>query len=365
MYSLLRSILFQLNPELAHHWVKASGFVWPSFLVSKLTHVRSSRLEVNVSGIHFSNPVGLAAGFDKNAEMISMLYSLGFGFLELGSVTLKKCEGNPQPRIFRLPKDKSMINRMGLPNVGVDDFVSNILKSKARFPLLVNVAKAPSSVSKTPEKSIEEIIHVLQKIPEVGSIVILNLSCPNTSDGKTFESPGSFEKLAKEVALFRKEKKEARPYWIKISPDLEDDDRTKIIEKAIDHGMDGFVVGNTSTSRENLTTSKQQLQKIGHGGLSGAAITERSNQQLEKVFRQVGDSKTLVGVGGIMGLKDLAAKLARGASLFEVYTGLIYGGPLFIRRLNRGLDALCHRLGVKNYLELRGQRGVELVTKDI
>ena len=363
MYSILKKFLFTLEPETAHHFIKMAGKAAPKGLLSRITRVKDSVLKTSIDGVEISNPVGLAAGFDKNAEMAGFLFALGFGYLELGSVTNHPCAGSPRPRIFRLPKDESLMNRMGLPNVGVERFAVNFSKIKARIPCGINIAKNPfvggngSGMLQT-ARGIEEYVRTFVRVAPLGAYFVLNLSCPNTNDGKTFEDPKSFADLAREILLVRKDLHVAKPVLIKLSPDIDRKQLTALVEAAVKYGFEGFVVSNSTACHPHLKTSGDELKKIGRGGLTGKALHQAANNQLKNVFDIVGRDKILIGVGGIMGIRDLLLKLSLGASLVQVYTGLVYRGPCFVRDLNRDLADFCRQQGVGNYIELRGLKEI-------
>ncbi len=357
IYSLFKPFLFSLNPELAHAFVKTSGKVVPSFLLKTLTQYQSPRLQVPFKKLPFENPIGLAAGFDKNGDMIPFLSSLGFGFLELGSVTAYPCDGNPKPRIFRLPQDQSLINRMGLPNAGVDAFVKKF--KKTQIPCGINIAKTPDFVAppkdKKKLKGLDDYLATYKKVAGLGSYIVLNLSCPNTKDNETFEDPKVFAELADEIGVERRKGGYQEPVFIKLSPGLAED-LPKIVDLAVKQGFDGFVVSNTTPNRPLLKASPRVLEKIGRGGLSGKALASLSNAQIKRVYDIVGKEKIIMGVGGIVSFEDLLEKMASGASLFQIYTGLIYRGPFFIHELLKKLDRYCKKMGVESYCDLVGEK---------
>lgn len=290
--------------------------------------------------------------------MTSGLSALGFGYLELGSVTAFSSPGNLRPRIFRLPRDKSLINRMGLPNIGATAFAKKMSAIKVDIPYGVNIAKTPLHLVKRtkPLSSIDDYLTTLEATQNLGAYFVLNLSCPNTEDGATFEDPASFSELITEIKSAQKKHTTPKPLLIKLSPDLEKKKLTRLIEIAEKNDIDGYVLTNTSRSRDKLKTTETELGKIGLGGLSGAALTQMANQQLKTVYDLVGKRKILIGVGGIMGFADLLTKISCGASLFQIYTGLIYRGPFFVRDLNKKLAAYCREHGVKNYRDLVGEK---------
>lgn len=357
MYSLLRNFLFSLHPEFAHDLVKSTSPVIPKFLLSKLTHFESPRLHCSVGKQALLNPIGLAAGFDKNGGLVNFLEAIGFGYLELGSVTALPCDGNPKPRIFRLPLDQSLINRMGLPNIGAQKFETQFAKLKPAIPIGINISKTPNFAQPEKKLSVEDdYITTFRNVHRFASYIVLNLSCPNSGESKLLEDPTEFLPLAKAIAKEREISKFKNPLLIKISPDLDKPSLHKLVDLACKYDFDGFVLTNTTTQRPLKRTLQKKILDIGRGGLSGQALREMSNSQLHMVFDIVGRNKLLIGVGGIMGFEDLLQKLKCGASLFQVYTGFIYNGPLFVKQLNQQLDAHCKKLGVKNYMELVGEK---------
>lgn len=358
MYTILKRILFNLNPETAHLLAKHASKLAPVNILSKHTTVSSNALKASLGKTKLKNPIGLASGFDKNAEMLDFLQALGFGFLELGSITASACKGNPKPRIFRLPKDKSIINRMGLPNIGANAFAQRLKRLKTKVPYGINIAKTPDFAQQKDsvvKNGIDDFLETFKATHHLGSYIVFNLSCPNTHDNKTFEDPKLFVSLAKEIKDIKKDLKVTKPVLIKLSPDLKTKNLSNLVDQAIKFGFDGFVLTNTTTSRTNLKTKQKTLLNIGMGGLSGKALNEISTKQLKNVFNITGRKKILIGTGGIMGFDDLLSKFANGASLVQIYTGFIYEGPLFIKRLNEELALFCKKRGLKSYKELVGK----------
>lgn len=357
MPSLLTRLLFQFEPETAHGVVKILAKVTPPALISPFTQIKNPVLHAKIGNTPLENPIGLAAGFDKNGDMIGLLEALGFGFLELGSISAFSCDGNPKPRIFRLLEDQSLINRMGLPNIGADAFFAKMQRQKTTKPIGVNIVKTPDfALNPNPKiNGIEDFLQSFAKLYALGNYMVLNLSCPNTNETKTFESPELFLELAREVANKRKDFSQKKPVLIKLSPDLEAGSLQTIVELACKFDFDGFVLTNTTTRRDALKTSAAKIQKIGRGGLSGHALTALANDKIKQVYEMVENKKIIMAVGGIMSFEDLLTKLKLGASLFQVYTGMIYHGPFFIKKLNRELADFCEKQGVKNYTELVGK----------
>ncbi len=357
-YSVLKSLLFKLDPEIAHNLVKVTSSFTPTSLVSAFTEVRSRTLRTTLGEAPLKNPIGLAGGFDKNADLIPFLRSLGFGFLELGSVTALSCTGRDKPRIFRLPKDQSLINRMGLPNHGAENFAKKMAAMDAKIPYGVNIAKTPDFAQEKGKilSGIDDFLTTFRRVYFLGCYTVLNLSCPNSEDGRSFEDPKLAGELLAEIQAAKKEVGSKKPLLIKLSPDSDDKTFTRLIDVALKNDVDGFVLTNTTTSRADLVTAGNQIKKIGMGGLSGKALFAASNQKLKTAFEIVDTKKILIGVGGIMSFEDVLEKFACGASLVQIYTGFIYNGPLFVRELNKKLVAHCKKMGLNSYRELVGRR---------
>lgn len=354
MYSLVKKLLFSLDPETAHHFIKSLRLLSPNFLLKQFFEIKHSCLATQIGDTKLSNPIGLAAGFDKNAEMIPFMEALGFGFLEIGSITSKYVEGNPRPRIFRLYDDESIINRMGLPNDGAKEITHNLSKVKSKIPLGINIAKTPKE-SKSSKEGIDDYLETLNQVNKFGSYLAINLSCPNTGDGKTFEDPELFQDLVSEIYQLRKDKNILKPVLIKLSPDTHSENLKKIVETSLKLNFDGFIISNTSTDRKKLKTEKEKIDAIGRGGLSGKALLEKSNQTLSFVRNICGPDKMIMGVGGIMDFDSFLSKLRSGADLVQVYTGLIFNGPEFIKNLNIELIKYCQKRGYTHFSEIRSE----------
>lgn len=346
-----------MDPETAHHAVKAVAKTAPTAMIRALAGFEHPTLAAKLGDTNLKNPIGLAAGFDKNGEMISFLEALGFGFLELGSVTALPCRGNPKPRIFRLPADESLINWMGLPNVGADEFAKNFKNRKAKIPCGLNIAKTPDfafeAAKRKPKTGVEDFLETYAKLAGLGHYTVFNLSCPNTGESVLFESPELFPVLGREIVQANHRLKDKKPVLLKLSPDLWEKDLAKVVETALKLGFDGFVVANTTRSRAGLKTPITGEIKD-RGGLSGRGLKKAANAQLARVYNITGKNAILIAVGGIMSFDDLLEKFALGASLCQIYTGLIYNGPFFVKELNRKLAAFCEDNDLQSYRELVG-----------
>ncbi len=316
MYKLLRPLLFRYDPEDIHdamiHWGKWGGKLWMQKIFRWLYAYDNPMLQTKVCGISFPNPVGLAAGFDKNGVLVDFLSALGFGFLEIGSVTALPWKGNPKPRIFRLPKDNALINSMGLPNEGAENITERLNGKKHDIPWGINIAKTPSR----DEKEIDDFCTAYKKLYNIADYVTLNLSCPNTPDGKTFEVE-TLEHLLHEIVRLKK----GKPIFLKLSPDLSYNKVNNILELGGDYFVDGYVVGNT--------------RKTPQGGLSGKPLQRKTTEMIRYIYKQC--QPVIIGVGGIFSADDAYEKITAGAALVQVYTGLIYEGPGLVKNIKKGL----------------------------
>ncbi len=339
MYKLfIRPILFLINPEKVHHLIiKVIKYCFQYAIFSKIIErfylIRDERLKRDLCGLTFDNPVGLAAGFDKNAEFYNEFASFGFGCIEIGTVTLKAQPGNPKPRSFRLKKDQALINRMGFNNNGVEEAKRQLEKSH-KIIIGGNIGKNTA----TPNgKAYKEYKEVFSELYESVDYFVVNVSCPNISDLSKLQDQEMLEQILQELVIYRSRQKNKRPIFLKISPDLNTqqiDETIKVIEKT---GIDGVVVSNTTVSREGLITSKAKIDKIGNGGLSGLPIRDRSTQMIQYISDHTEGKLPIIGVGGIMSVQDALDKLDAGATLIQIYTGFIYEGPGLIKRINKAI----------------------------
>ncbi len=351
--------MFRLDPERAHHL--ALGLLqqlaqMPSLL--KLWQhwqpLEHAALQMQVAGLHFPNPVGLAAGFDKNATAIAAFQALGFGFVEVGTVTPRPQVGNPLPRLFRVPTDEAVINRMGFNNDGASVVARRLRHPPDRTPIGVNLGKN----AETPlEKALDDYCSCLQELFDVGSYVVVNVSSPNTPGLRALQSSGNLRRLLRGVqdcnqALARLRQVRPRPLFVKIAPDLQAHELDDIVEAVQACALDGIVATNTTTSREGLTTVIAEA-----GGLSGRPLRQRSTDVIRYVYRRAEGRIPLIGVGGIFSAEDAYEKICAGASLVQLYTGLIYRGPGLPHQINKGLLHLLQRDGLTHLSQAVG-RGV-------
>jgi len=336
---LIKPLLFRLDPERAHHLAMSfARQTSNSALLQSLAHhmyaYEDTTLEQARDGLHFKNPLGIAAGFDKNGEIIEALQALGFGFIEIGSVTARASAGNPKPRMFRLPEDRALINRMGLNNDGVDAIVERIDKTKLRVPLGINIAKTHDA-SIMGDAAILDYVYSYERAETKADYMMVNVSCPNTAEGITFEESGPLKELLATIAGSRKDARV--PMWIKFSPDLGFEKLEELVDISLHYGVSGFAITNTSTDRTQLMTSTQRLNEIGRGGLSGSPLRKKSNLMIKHLRAHLPDTITLIGVGGIDSGEAAIERVEAGADLLQVYTGLVYEGPGLLKSILENL----------------------------
>lgn len=340
MYKLLtRPLLFRFPADTTHEATvqmasSVSKSKWMKKTIGSLYSYSNARLEQNIFGLNFPNPIGLAAGFDKNATMAPVLANMGFGYLEIGSITANPSTGNPKPRSFRLPDDKSLINRLGLNNDGVQTISRRLKKLNLPIPLGINIAKTHDPTI-TGEAAINDYVNSFTILKEFADYITLNISCPNTTEGKTFEEPETLNALLEHLEIGKDSS--LPPVLVKFSVDLEETLLEELVSICEDHAIDGYVATNTSSKRLNLKTPSKKVDQIGRGGLSGNAIAKRSTEIIRKIFSLTKGEKVIIGVGGISSTEDAIEKLKAGADLLQMYTALVYEGPGIVKKINKGL----------------------------
>lgn len=327
MYDLIRPLLFQLEAERAHAVALSVLQYVPAFCFPK-----PAAKPVHAMGLEFPHPVGLAAGFDKNGEYLDSLAKLGFSFIEVGTVTPLPQTGNPKPRLFRLPKAQAIINRMGFNNHGVDALVRNVQKAHYRGILGINIGKN----KETPlARAAEDYLYCLRAVYLQASYITINVSSPNTPDLRQLQQMDYFESLIKQLQEERNRLSETHqryvPLVIKISPDESEETLKKMAERIVACRLDGIIATNTTCSRETVQNIPYGQES---GGLSGHPLAQRSTECIRLLKQIVGNEVVLVGVGGINSLATAREKLEAGASLLQVYTGLIYQGPCLVNKLS-------------------------------
>jgi dihydroorotate dehydrogenase len=340
MYKLLlRPIFFLFDPEKVHYFT----FSLIRFLCKipfipsvfrGLYQVNDKRLERTLFGITFKNPVGLAAGFDKNAVLYNELANFGFGFIEIGTVTPKGQIGNPKKRLFRLKDDQGIINRMGFNNDGIEAAIRQLKKNKGNVIIGGNLGK---NTATEPENYTQDYCEVFSALHPYVDYFVLNVSCPNVGSHAKLNDKEYLVELISAVQKLNDQEEIQKPILLKIAPDLNDHQLDEIIELVRETKIDGVIASNTSTTRENLKASKEQLQAIGNGGVSGQPIKNQSTKVIQYLADTSNKAFPIIGVGGIHSAKDALEKLNAGADLVQVYTGFIYEGPRLIRKINKAL----------------------------
>lgn len=340
MYKLLiRPFLFLKNPESAHYFtfnLIRGAFRVPGIatIARSLYDFRNKELEVECFGLKFPNPVGLAAGFDKDAKLFNELSAFGFGFIEVGTLTPKGQEGNPKPRLFRLPDDKSLINRMGFNNGGVEEAIERLKYKKTKVLIGGNIGKNKVTPN---EQAVEDYLICYEALLPHVDYFVVNVSSPNTPNLRELQDKAPLTALLNTLQNKKREQGAKQPILLKIAPDLTDSQLSDIIDIVKETGIDGVIATNTTISREELKTPKQTIDQIGAGGLSGAAVTARSTEVIRYLHENSGGAFPIIGVGGIQTAEDAIAKLEAGASLVQVYTGFIYEGPAMVKKINKGI----------------------------
>jgi len=291
-------------------------------------------LEREVFGLKFKNPVGLAAGFDKDAKLIDEMGKLGFGFIEIGTLTPKPQEGNPLPRLFRLPQDKALINRMGFNNGGVEGAVARLRDRKTNVLIGGNIGKNKITPN---EEAESDYLYCLETLHPYVDYFVVNVSSPNTPNLRELQEKEPLKKLLLAVKKANDAKSKPKPILLKIAPDLTDGQLDDIVAIIQETKIDGVIATNTTIDRSKLTTSSNEVSEIGAGGVSGAVMKDRSTAVIKYLSEKSGKSFPIIGVGGIFTAADAIEKLEAGASLVQVYTGMIYEGPSIVKEIKKGL----------------------------
>jgi len=344
--SLLRPLLFRLSPETAHELALHSLSLLPSRILAKRS---STQNPISRFGLLFSNPVGLAAGFDKNGIALRPLAALGFGFIEAGTVTFHPQPGNPRPRLFRLSTDQALINRAGFNNEGAAAFVKRVEGNRPDCVLGVSIGKSKI----TPlEEATEDYLASFELVYKVADYIAVNVSSPNTPQLRELQQSQQLSTLLSALQARGRELEQRHqnrvPLLVKLSPDLERRDLEMIVDVIESLHIDGIIATNTTTSRENLSSDSKLVAAAGQGGLSGKPLKSRSTQMIAELYELTRGRIPLVGVGGIFTARDAWEKICAGASLVQLYTGFIYQGPNVANEINEGLARILAREKIKS-----------------
>lgn len=303
-------------------------------LFRSLYVVEDAKLERKLFGLTFKNPVGLAAGFDKNAVLYNELANFGFGFIEIGTVTPKGQIGNPKKRLFRLKDDKGIINRMGFNNEGLQAAITQLKKNKGKLIIGGNIGK---NTQTKPEDYTQDYLECFNALHPYVDYFVLNVSCPNVGSHAKLNDKDYLLELIGTVQKANKTFKNQKPILLKIAPDLNEGQLDEIVELIAETNLDGVIASNTSVDRTGLKASEERLKEIGNGGLSGQPIKEKSTQVIKYLSTKSKQSFPIIGVGGIHSAKDALEKIEAGADLVQIYTGFIYEGPSLIRKINKAI----------------------------
>lgn len=353
-YDFGKDLLFALPAEQAHNLAiraLSSGY-GPR---PNIPH--DSRLSSTVAGLKFSNPLGMAAGFDKNARAVSGLFRLGFGAVEIGSVTPKAQDGNPAPRLYRLPGHKAIINRMGFNNEGHTEVLSRLAGKSHKGILGVNIG-----ANKDSEDRIGDYVTGIRVFNEVADYFTANISSPNTPGLRSLQTRDSLAELFERVIEERDRQTVRRPVFLKIAPDLSEDEIDAIAEESVARKVDGIVISNTTLSRREVEGARNAGQA---GGLSGRPVFLRSTIVLAKMRERVGPDMPLIGVGGIESAETAAEKMRAGADLVQIYTGFIYGGPMLAIRILDGLKEICELEGLESLSAIRDTKAADYASRPL
>src|SRR5215208_1151398 len=339
--SLVRPILFRLPPETAHELALHSLSLIPTRLIAR-PHFQNP---ISRFGLSFPNPVGLAAGFDKNGIALKPLAALGFGFIEAGTVTYHPQPGNARPRLFRLSEDQALINRAGFNNEGAAAFAQRVEHHRPDCVLGVSIGK--SKITPLAEAT-DDYLKSFELVYKVADYIAVNVSSPNTPQLRELQQSEQLSSLLSALQARRRELQKEVPLLVKLSPDLDRRDLEMIVDVVERLKIDGIIATNTTVSRDSLRTDRTRVAACGEGGLSGKPLANRSTTVIAQLYEMTGGRIPLIGVGGIFNAEDAWEKISAGASLVQLYTGFIYEGPGIAREINEGLSRILAREGFSN-----------------
>ena len=337
---LLKPILFRFNPETAHNILFYGLSVlrhvpFARSIIRAIYKKESPSLEKEVFGLKFPNPVGLAGGLDKNGEFYNDMANFGFGFVEIGSLTPLPQDGNAKPRCFRVPQDKAIINRFGINNKGVKNAVEHLKKERPNVIVAANISKNSTSINEDAAKDYESAFALLYDFVDM---FVVNVSCPNVVGLTSLQDISFLSEIVDRLLNLRMYYDNYRPILLKVSPDLSKEQLDDIVDYCLRSGIDGIVAGNTTRSRDGLTISQEEIEKIGNGGMSGAPVHKKNLELVRYIHSKTEGKLPIIGVGGIMNEENAKAMIDAGASLVEIYSGFVYEGPALIKRIIRHLE---------------------------
>lgn len=339
--SFLKPFLFSKDPETAHYYtvdIFRSLLKMPfgKSVFNAMYGYENAKLEREVFGLTFKNPVGLAAGFDKDGKFYREMAHVGFGFIEIGTVTPLPQAGNEKPRLFRLPQDEALINRMGFNNDGVDAMVERLKKAGKPDGVILGGNIGKNKVTPN-ERAVDDYIICFEKLHDYVDYFVVNVSSPNTPGLRELQEKGPLLEILSALKLRNSAKAIQRPILLKIAPDLTDSQLDDIVDIVEESGIDGVIATNTTIDRSGLETGKKEIEAIGNGGLSGAPVQSRSTEVIRYIYERSQGAFPIIGVGGINSVASAKEKLDAGAALIQVYSGMIYEGPELIRDIKKAL----------------------------
>ncbi len=341
---LLKPVLFRLDPERVHDGFTRLGRIIGATTLgraglSALCRYRHPMLEQSILGMRFANPIGLSAGFDKNGVLMDVIPSVGFGFEEVGSVTGEPCEGNPKPRLWRLPKSRGLVVNYGLKNDGCEAIRHRLEGRTFTIPVGVSVAKTNSPTTVNTEAGIADYAKAFSALHDVADYVTVNISCPNAYGGEPFANPERLELLLARLDQLPTSK----PVFVKLPVDVTTEELDALVAVMSRHRVQGVVIANLMKTRDRTEIDQTEMQSVGRGGISGKPTYEASNRLIVHLFQTTGRKFVIVGSGGIFSAEDAYEKIRSGASLVQLITGMIFEGPQLIGEINRGLVRLLKR----------------------
>lgn len=356
---LAKPLIFLWPPEIAHDKMKAVGkflgnYPWSRFFTRLLFHYQNKKLNIEVDGVHYNNPVGLSAGFDKDGELTRIYPAISFGFAELGSFTGEVCPGNPGVgrRLFRMPKSKSILVWYGLNNQGAEKISERLKDQTFQLPIGISAAKTNISSEFDLEEAIEDYVKTVVLFEEIGDYYTINISCPNTQEGEPFVDQGNLEALLEKLSEVRPA---GKPMYVKLAADLEVSEINTILDACLKFGIEGVVLNNLAKPEFNKEYVKEELP-FHKGAMSGLPLQRISTDMIRHVYRYTEGKLTIIGVGGIFNAQDAYEKITSGASLLEMITGMIYEGPQVMGEINQGLVKLLEKDGFSTIEEAIGSR---------
>ena len=347
MFSNLRSLIFKFDPETAHNLaIKSLKF---NFVPNILDNDKNNPLfKTKLFNKELENPIGMAAGFDKNAEVYNSLFRLGFGFVEVGTITPLKQYGNPKPRVFRLVEDEALINRLGFNNLGAQNIADRIKSNKQSGLLGVNIGP-----NKDSENRLRDYIECLKTFHHTADYITINISSPNTEDLRSFHEQTKLDELLQTINKEKKDLNSKVPIAVKVSPDIDDQEVNKITEVLLSNNIEVVIISNTSDSSRDSLSNIQKHQK---GGISGKPIEKKSTILINKFYKLLNGRIKIVGVGGVDSGKSAYEKFLAGANYVQLYTGMVFKGPNIVNMIKKELKELLIKDGVKNFTEIVGKK---------